>query len=96
MATYDELLAFNNKLNTHQGHLQFLALEIYRSKNKLNQSFMWKTYQEKNIRYSRRRSISLSIPNVNIQKYGINSSNFRGSALRNNLPIKFQNFKFLQ
>ena len=52
MATYDDLLALDDKLMTHQRHLQFLANEIYKSKNKLNSSFMWKTYKEKNIPYS--------------------------------------------
>ena len=36
MATYDDLLALDNKLKTHQKHLQFLAIEIYKSKNELN------------------------------------------------------------
>ena len=57
---------------------------------------MWKTYKEKNIPYSLRRGISLSIPNVNSQKYGINSLNFRGSVLWNNLPIKLKKYDFLQ
>ena len=70
MATYDDLLALENKLKTHQRHLQFLAIEIYKSKNKLNPSFMWKTYYEKNIPCSLRKGIS--ILNVNSQIYGIN------------------------
>ena len=65
-------------------------------KNKLNPSFMWKTYKEKNIPHSRRKNTSLSVPDVNTQKYGIDSSNFRGSVLYNNLPIKFKKFNFLQ
>ena len=48
MATYDDLLALDNKLKIHQRHLQFLAIEIYNSKNMLNPSFMWKTYKKKN------------------------------------------------
>ena len=96
MATYDDLLALDNKLKTHLRNLQFLAIEIYKSKNKLNPSFMWKTYKEKNIPYSLRRGISLSIPNVNSQKHGINSLNFRGSVLWNNLPIKLKKCNFLQ
>ena len=47
VATYDELLALDNKLKIHQMHLQFLAIEIYKSKKMLNPSFMWKTYKEK-------------------------------------------------
>ena len=96
VAAYDELLALDNKMKAYQRHLQFLPIEIYKSKNKLNPSFMWKTYKEKNIPYLRRRGTSRSIPNVNTQKYGINSLNFRGSALRNNVSIKFKNSKFLQ
>ena len=37
MATYDELLALDNKLKIHQRHLLFLVIEICKSKNKLNQ-----------------------------------------------------------
>ena len=79
VATNDELLALDNKLKTHQRLLQFQAVEIYKSINKLNPSFMWKKYEEKNIPYSLTRGISLSIQNVSTQKYGINSSNFRDS-----------------
>ena len=51
MATYDELLPFDHKLMIHQRYLQFLAIEIYKAKNRLNPSFMWKTHQEKNVPY---------------------------------------------
>ena len=85
MGTYDELLALDNKLKINERHLQFLAIEIYKSKNKPNPTFMWKTYKEKNIPYSLRRGISLFIPNANTQKYGRNSLNFRESVLWNNL-----------
>ena len=57
---------------------------------------MWKTYKEKNIPYSLRRSISLLIPNLNTQKYGINSLTLRGSVLWNSLPIKLKKCLFLQ
>ena len=57
LAAYDELLALDDKLNIHRRHyLQFLVIEIYKSKNKLNPSFMWKTIKEKNIPYSRKPS----------------------------------------
>ena len=50
--TCDELLALDDKLKIHEKKLQFLAIEMYKSKNKLNPSFMWKTYKEKNTPYS--------------------------------------------
>ena len=37
MGTYDELLALDNKLKINERHLQFLAIEIYKSKNNLTQ-----------------------------------------------------------
>ena len=58
MATYDDLLALDNKLKTHQRHPPFVAIEINKSKNKPNPSFMWKTYKEKYIPYSLKRGIS--------------------------------------
>ena len=51
MATYDEVLALDKKLKIRQGQLQFLTIELYKSKSKLNPSFMSKTYNEKNIPY---------------------------------------------
>ena len=35
MVTYDDLLTLDNKQKTHQRNLQFLAIEIYKSINKL-------------------------------------------------------------
>ena len=51
MATYDDLLALENKLKTHQSHLQFVAIEIFKSKNNFDPTFMWKTYSGKIIPY---------------------------------------------
>ena len=88
MATYDDLLVLENKLKTPQRDLQFLAIEIYKSKNKTQVSSG--KHNKKNIPYSLRRGISIPIPNVSCQKYGINSLNFRGSALWNNSAIKLK------
>ena len=90
MAKYDDVLALDNKLKTHRKHLQFLAIEIYKSKNTINPLVSCETL------YLLRRGIFLSILNANTQKYGINPLTFRGSVLWNNLPIKFKKCKFLQ
>ena len=39
MATYDDLLVLESKLKTPQRDLQFLAIEIYKSKNKTKLKF---------------------------------------------------------
>ena len=36
MAKHNDLLALDNKLKTRQRHLQFLAIEIYKSKKTLS------------------------------------------------------------
>ena len=40
MAKYDDLLPLGNKPKTRQTHFQFLAIEICKSKNTFNPSFM--------------------------------------------------------
>ena len=42
MGSYDDLVTFDNKLKTHQRHLQFLVIKTHKSKTKRNPSFMWK------------------------------------------------------
>ena len=86
MATYDDLLAYGNKLKIHHMYLQFLDIERYDSRNKLNPIFMWKAYALKTILFSLRRRVLLLVPDADTRKYGINSSKFRGSVLWNNLP----------
>ena len=42
MATQDDCLVLGNKLKIYKRRLQFLIIEIYKSKNKLKPSFIWK------------------------------------------------------
>ena len=51
MVTYDKPLPMDNKLKIHPRHLKFLVTEILNSKNKLNPSFVLKTYKEKSSPY---------------------------------------------
>ena len=81
MAAYYDFLALDNKLKTHQRHLHFLAIEIYKYKNTLNSQISCE------ILYLLRRGIFLSILKVNTQKHGINSLTFREGVLWNSLPI---------
>ena len=79
MATYDDLLALDNKLKIHQTHLQFLANEIYQPRHELNRSFMWKAYEERNIPYSLTRGVPRLVSDGNAQKHGMNLLQLRGS-----------------
>ena len=87
---HDYLLAVDNKLKIHQKHLQFLAMEMYKCRNKLNPSSKRKAYEEKNTPYSVRRRVTLLAPDANTRKYVINSLKFRKSVLWNNLPANLK------
>ena len=39
--TYEELLEINKSVTIHQKHLQFLAIEVFKSIMHLNPEFMW-------------------------------------------------------
>ena len=39
--TYEEILTMSNVTSIHQKHLQFLAIEVFKSIMKLNPEFMW-------------------------------------------------------
>ena len=59
----------SKKLKIHERHLQFLAIELYKSKNKLHSSFTRKTYKEKIIPYSLKKGISRVFPLYSTRKH---------------------------
>ena len=73
MATYNYLWSLENKIKIHQRPSLFLAIEICKSRNKLDSCFMWKTYVEENIPNSLRRGVPLLVSYPNTGKHGINS-----------------------
>ena len=44
--SYGELLQLNNNVSIHQRHLQYLALEVFKSLMHLNPEFMWSYFNE--------------------------------------------------
>ena len=86
-STYEELLASHNDISIHQKHLKHLAIEVYKSLRNLNPEFMWPFFKNKFIPYSLRNGNICILPPARSSHYGINSVQFRGSLLWNNLPI---------
>ena len=86
-STYEELLASHNYIFIHQKHLKHLVIEVYKSLTNLNLEFMWPFFKNKSIPYNLRYgNICILFP-AQSSHYGINSAQFRGSLLWNNLPI---------
>ena len=83
--SYGELLQLNNNVSIHQRHLQYLALEVFKSFMHLNPEFMWSYFNENPIPYDLRKGIKVSLPPVKSFRFGLNSIHFGGSILWNNL-----------
>ena len=89
--SYGELLQINNNVSIHQRHLQYLALEVFKSLMHLNPEFMWSYFNENPIPYDLRKGIKVFLPPVKSFRFGLNSIQFRGSSLWNNLPSSIKN-----
>ena len=85
----------NKSTSIHQRHLQFLAIEVYKSLIHLNPEFMWSYFSEKPLPYCLRNGNSLHSRHVESYRFGINSLRFRGSRLWNNLPFSVKNSETL-
>ena len=75
----------------HQRHLQYLALEVFKSPVHLNPEFMWSYFNENPLPYDLRKEIKVFLPPVQSFRFGLNSIHFRGSILWNNLPSSMEN-----
>ena len=93
--SYEELLEMNKSTSIHQGHLQFLAIEVYKSLIHLNPEFMWSYFSEKPLPDYLRNGNSLQSQHAELYRFGINSLRFRGSRLWNNLPFSVKNSETL-
>ena len=89
--SYGELPQLNNNVSLHQRHLQYLALEVFKSLMHLNPEFMWSYFNENPIPYDLRKGIKVFLPPVKSFRFGLNSIHFRGSILWNNLPSSIKN-----
>ena len=75
-----------NTLTTHQHNLQLLMIEIYKTKNNLNPSFMRDVFTEKENRYKLRSENHLQLPMAKTTTYGIENIQYRGCLLWSTLP----------
>ena len=72
--------------NIHQHNLQLLMIEIFKTKNNLNPTFMKNIFTERNIQYSLRSESHLRLPKVKTTVYGIENIQYRGRHLWSSLP----------
>ena len=95
-ASFDELLVKNEEKAIHVQNLQMLMIEVYKSLNHQNPSFLWKLFARKEINYNLRIKDILTLPKALTTSFGTNSISFRGSILWNSTSdvIKSSNTVF--
>ena len=95
-ASFDELHVENEEKTIHVRNLQMLMIEVYRTLNHQNPSFLWELFARKESNYNLRIKDILALPKALTTSFGINSISFRGSILWNSTPdvIKSSNAVF--
>ena len=82
-SSVDQLLARAGSVTVHQKNLQSVMIEIYKTMNHLNPSYIWEFFVKKDISYNLRTKELCRLPSAKSDRYGLNSLSFRGSLLWN-------------
>ena len=69
----------------HVQNLQKLVIEIYKTMNNLNPSYIWEVHEENVVKYDLRTKNLCQLPKTRTIRFGMESLSLRGSLLRNTL-----------
>ena len=89
-ADYEALLSLDNAVSIHQRNLQYLMIEIYKTKHNLNPSFMSEIFETRNVHYDLRPKNNLCIPKARTTSYGIETVRYLGQKLWQTLPLRIR------
>ena len=95
-SSFDQLLARAGSITVHQKNLQSLMVEIYKTMNHLNPSYIWEFFVKKDIPYNLRTKELCKLPSAQSHRYGLNSLSFRGSLLWNALDDELKRAETLR
>ena len=84
-SSLNTLLKKSDTVTIHIKNLQKLMLEIYKSMNHLNPSYIWHIHERKEIQYGLKTKHLCKLQSTKTIKFGMESLSFRGSILWNNL-----------
>ena len=85
-ANYEALFKLDNAESVHQRNQQYVMTEVYKTKNRLNPSFMRELLKPRDLQYNLRNNNTLEIPEVRTTSYGIDTVQFIGQKLWHMLP----------
>lgn len=88
-SSLQQLLSRDNGQKIHIKNLQKLMIEIYKSINKLNPSYLWEFHERKEVAYDLRTKDLCKLPKIK-KRFGSESLSFRGNLLWNTLSDKIK------
>ena len=93
VSSYEQLLEKSDKCNMNIRRLRFLCIEIYKTLNDLNPSFIKQIFEKKDEnRVTRDRyKLNLNIPRRNQVTFDTKSLKFYGPKIWNALPVNIKN-----
>ena len=89
VSDFESLLEKDNSVTTHQRNIQALSLEIFKTLNNLNPSFMNEIFHVKKLKYNTRKQ-NLVYPNPRTVSYGLESFGYKASQLWSQIPYEIQ------
>ena len=89
ISDFKTLLRKDNSVTIHQKNIQALILEIYKTLNNLNPTFMQEIFCLKELNYSTRKQ-NLVYPNPHTVSYGLESFGYQASKLWSKIPYQIQ------
>ena len=85
-SNFENLLIKSNSVSVHQRNLQLHLIEIYKTVNNLNPSFMAEVFVTNVVPYNLRGSTNLVLPKAKTNLYGIDTVRFVGQKLWQSVP----------
>ena len=89
VSDFKTLLRKDNSVTIHQRNIEALILEIYKTLNNLNPTFMKEIFCLKEINYSTRKQ-NLVYPNPRTVSYGLESFGYQACKLWSKIPYEMQ------
>ena len=87
----ENLLQIDGSVSIHIKNLRILMIEVFKSLNQTNPSFMWDMFQRKCSPYQLRMPLNLTLPPTSSKTFGTYALVFRASYIWNNLPAQIKN-----
>ena len=95
-SSYEQLLEQTGKTTMLISRLKTLCIEIYKTINRINPTYMQNIFAKSSNRFSSRHPNNLEMPQVNQTNFGIKSLRMLGPKIWNELPEKIKSTESLE